>query len=306
MMFKNKDEKYYCSICDRYFKHKENLTLHNKIKHLKIIKVKCNLIAATVKKKCPKCGREVTIINFNKHYKACKGIINKNYTIEDSKYICNFCGKSFKKQGIKTHIWRCHTNKGKIFNPNDGYKKGTRIAWNKGLTKETDYRILRSSITFKNNYKLGKHKKAVAKDKESWKHNISIGINKAIQNNPDSYNGHYNRGFVKEYIYKGIKLLGSWELKFAIWCDKNNIKWIKNKDQFKYILDDKEHIYFPDFYLLDLDEYIEIKGFETDKDILKWNQFPKDKKLKILKFKELQELGVLNIISKEDLLQFKG
>lgn len=239
MMFKNKDEKYYCSICDRYFKHKENLTLHNKIKHLKIIKVKCNLIAATVKKKCPKCGREVTIINFNKHYKACKGIINKNYTIEDSKYICNFCGKSFKKQGIKTHIWRCHSEEGKIFDPNYGYKNGTRVAWNEGLTKETDERIKKQGQEYSKNHKLGLHKKP-----EVYKHVLG-----AVRNSKCGwYNGYYCDS--------------SWELAFLIYNLDVGNEVIREEKPFKYIFNNKEHHYYPDFIVNGV--YYEIKGRDSN------------------------------------------
>lgn len=297
---------YKCEECGRIFKHKENLTYHIRYTHSGI-KRNYNIIHKKPKVICTKCGKYISVCVINRHLKACKGIINENYIIADSKYICNFCGKTFKKQGIKTHIWRCHTNEGKVFDPNRDYKNGMRVAWNKGLTKETDNRIKNASEKYKRNYKNGllKSHKIYNKCKtKEYRERKSLIMRQAVLDNPDSYNGHYNRGFVKEYIYNGIKLLGSWELKFAVWCDKNNIKWIKNKDQFKYILDGKEHIYFPDFYLLDTNEYIEIKGFETDRDTLKWSQFPKDKKLKILKFKELQELGILDIISKEDLLQF--
>ena len=51
--------------------------------------------------------------------------------------ICDICGKEFSIKGIGTHKWRVH-GEGKNFNPNIGYIKGTRTAWNKGLTKETN------------------------------------------------------------------------------------------------------------------------------------------------------------------------
>lgn len=51
--------------------------------------------------------------------------------------ICDICGKEFSIMGIGTHKWRVH-GEGKNFNPNIGYIKGTRTAWNKGLTKETN------------------------------------------------------------------------------------------------------------------------------------------------------------------------
>ena len=95
------------------------------------------------------------------------------------------------------------------------------------------------------------------------------------------------------YNYNGIDLHGTWELKYAQYLDKNNIKWNRCKEQFDYFYDGKNRKYTPDFYLIESDEYIEIKGFKTDKDSAKWKQFPKDKILKVLLKEDLQ---VLNII----------
>ena len=53
---------------------------------------------------------------------------------------CPYCGKEYSKKGIGTHIWRVH-GKGKEHNPNKGFENGTRVTWNKGLTKETDDRV---------------------------------------------------------------------------------------------------------------------------------------------------------------------
>lgn len=72
---------------------------------------------------------------------------------------------------------------------------------------------------------------------------------------------------------------GTWELRFAIWCDKNNIIWEKNKKSFTYTYKNKNHLYFPDFYLKDIDKYIEIKGYATERDLAKWEQFPKKRRL---------------------------
>jgi len=92
--------------------------------------------------------------------------------------------------------------------------------------------------------------------------------------------------------YKGIDLHGTWELKYAQYLDGKNIIWIRNKDSFVYVFEDKERRYTPDFYLPETDEYIEIKGYKTDKDIQKWIQFPKHRKLIILMKDELQNLGI--------------
>lgn len=67
---------------------------------------------------------------------------------------CNICGKEFSDKGIGTHMWRMHGN-GKSFNPNRGYLDGSRVAWNKGLTKE-------------NSEPLQRMAKSLTKPKEDW------------------------------------------------------------------------------------------------------------------------------------------
>ena len=54
---------------------------------------------------------------------------------------------------------------------------------------------------------------------------------------------------------------------------------------FQYEYEGKTRNYYPDFYLVEDDKYVEIKGYETEKDRAKWTQFKKS--LLILKRKEL-------------------
>lgn len=63
-----------------------------------------------------------------------------------------------------------------------------------------------------------------------------------------------------------------------------------DKKAFEYNWNGRLHKYLPDFYLIDTNEYVEIKGIETERDIAKWSQFPK--KLKVLKRKDLRLLGL--------------
>jgi hypothetical protein len=94
---------------------------------------------------------------------------------------------------------------------------------------------------------------------------------KAVENNPDSYSGRYNRGNVKEIICSnGYKVLGSWESAFVEYCIMNQISIEQPKVSFDYHYD-RTRQYFPDFYLNEYDCYVEVKGFKTDKDITKWN-----------------------------------
>jgi hypothetical protein len=71
-----------------------------------------------------------------------------------------------------------------------------------------------------------------------------------------------------------ILLDGSWEYNTAVYLDKNNKNWVRNKKRFKYIdSNSKQRTYCPDFYLIDENIYIEVKGYKTELDILKWSQF---------------------------------
>jgi hypothetical protein len=89
-----------------------------------------------------------------------------------------------------------------------------------------------------------------------------------------------------------VHLDSTWETEYAKYLDANNIKWKRNLIMFPYMYRRKMFYYIPDFYLIDEDVYIEIKGYQRAKDAAKWRDFPY--KLIVLKKKELLELG-LNI-----------
>lgn len=82
-----------------------------------------------------------------------------------------------------------------------------------------------------------------------------------------------------------VYLNGTWEYKYALWLDANNINWKRNTKGFSYVFDGKQKKYYPDFYLIDENKYVEVKGYETEKDKEKWSQFPE--KLMVLKKIEL-------------------
>lgn len=144
------------------------------------------------------------------------------------------------------------------------YASGEVIGWSKGLTKETDPRLAA----------ISEHNKKV--------------VNKKIEEGT----WHVSFSKRKTYEYKGEKFHGTWELKYAQWLDSQNIRWRKPKENFHYELNGTSHRYTPDFYLIDEMCYVEIKGYETEKDRAKWDQFPL--KLKVLKGKELNELGLID------------
>ncbi len=82
-----------------------------------------------------------------------------------------------------------------------------------------------------------------------------------------------------------VFLSGTWEYKYALWLDERCENWRRNTTGFPYQFNGKQCKYFPDFYLVDKDEYVEIKGYETERDKSKWSQFPAS--LRVLKRENL-------------------
>lgn len=96
----------------------------------------------------------------------------------------------------------------------------------------------------------------------------------------------------KHIRYKGFLMKSSWEIVYAKWLDKQNIKWLYESKTF----DLGNTTYTPDFYLPETEEYIEIKGYWRDDAKKKFNLFKKKfKDIKILIYNELKlkKLGVI-------------
>lgn len=90
-----------------------------------------------------------------------------------------------------------------------------------------------------------------------------------------------------------IKVDGSWELKVAKYLDSIGVEWKRNKERFEYdnTIKNKISTYCPDFYVKDWNIYIEVKGYKTELDEIKWKQFKFE--LKIWDKNKLKELKIL-------------
>lgn len=114
---------------------------------------------------------------------------------------------------------------------------------------------------------------------EESKQKISKSMRKAVLEGRQKTTAPYGE---KCKLYEAINSLGEketlqggWENIVADYMSLNGIRWTRSKKSFTYIYDSEEREYFPDFYLLDYDVYIEVKGMKTDKDEAKWKQFSK-------------------------------
>jgi hypothetical protein len=176
--------------------------------------------------------------------------------------ICPHCSKEFtSKIGYSNHVRRCPQNPNRI---------------HEGLTPEGRERIRQATaIRNKANFANPEFRK---KHRESMK--------RAVVQNPESYSSS-NRGRTKQIIVDGIKLQGQWEVDFYLWAKTQGLNPKRPTEAFRYVWNG-ERWYHPDFYIESKDLYVEVKGYETDRDRAKWSQFKK--KLCIIKAKEIKQI----------------
>lgn len=173
--------------------------------------------------------------------------------------ICKHCSKKYTiKSGYSNHVRRCPLNPNRV---------------HEGLTDEGRERIRQS---------------AIAQNKLKWsnpeikaKHRQSM--RRAVLENPESYNSS-NRGRTKQTVIDGIKLQGQWEVDFYKWAKEQGLDPKRPNEAFKYTWNG-ERWYYPDFYIESLNTYVEVKGYETDRDRAKWAAFPK--RLRVIKKEDI-------------------
>lgn len=248
-----------------------------------------------VKIRCELCNQEISKSNYSKHLRRHRNhpesFESPKYRVDHDGLQCQFCGKECKNSNsLRNHERLCKDNPDKQLSSfieyNKNVQKGNRSVWNKGLTKETDVRVLRSAL------------------KRAGKSGLKGGLNpskradvrKKISESclKRSSEGTWHTSLAKDHHiqYKGQDFHSTWEVAYAKYLDTLNIKWERAKQRFLYVYKNKNHYYTPDFYLPDTDEYVEIKGYRTGKDYAKWKQFPSDKKLRVLFGKDLLALGI--------------
>lgn len=135
--------------------------------------------------------------------------------------------------------------------------------------------LLRAHFTGKYNYEKYRTKEFRRK----------MAQNGGIKEKAGRCHGEYYENIKQERFW----LQGSWEKKVAQFLNFNSVIWVKNSRGFTYKFD-KERLYYPDFYLPVEKMYVEVKGYKTDKDIAKWQQFPH--RLIVLEKKEIMNLSL--------------
>lgn len=256
--------------------------------------------------KCEYCGRIISAPNIKKHLNSHKnGNFDKynvkTYHLDHDDLVCKFCGKECKnKNSLVQHELRCKDNPNRkaVYAEGFNFNVVDRIAWNKGLTKETNTSLKAASEKLKKLIKekgySGCYGLKGSKNK-SCNPDIRLKISQTCLNKSKNGKWHTSVARSMHYCYKGIDLHGTWELRYAIFLDNLNIRWERPKVGFEYNFQNKNHYYTPDFYLVDFDTYIEIKGFKRDIDIIKWKEFRKKNNLIVLEYDDLSKIGIFDI-----------
>ena len=179
---------------------------------------------------------------------------------------CKFCESHWEKSRSRNlHEKYCHLNPQKsVKRGGNQYTKAKEL----GQAKPEISQDTRSKFS-----ELGKRWNDLRWSQPGAKEKASAAMKKAVENNPESYTSS-NRGRVKQIEYHGLKFHGNWELTFYKYCEENHIKCERSSQSFPYYWNNSFHSYFPDFYLPDFGVWIEIKGYKTERDDAKWNQFP--------------------------------
>jgi len=211
---------------------------------------------------------------------------NAEFTLKTGRLCCskspNSCpGKrlrdSLRKTGkrLTSSVKRVPWNKGKQFKNDVRWKgRGTKAALTRigkgqipgqAATEEAE-RIRRSSISksMKSNPKAGGLREGSGRGQKTW--------------------------YISPIAGK-VYLRSSYELAYAKYLDECGVSWRQNDRFFWYSWGEEMRKYYPDFYLVSEDCYVEVKGYETEKDRAKWRSFPH--KLKVLRKHDLVSLNII-------------
>lgn len=237
------------------------------------------------KKVCDLCQKFISLSNFERHHNSCKEKDKdkfEKYKQINDKYKCPKCYQEFKN--LKSHFWRMHTEEGRNFDPSRGNQ-----SWNKGLTKENDIRIKERGICLSKRYKNGT---IIAKNKgvphtEETKAKISAyAKGRNGRNHPTRKTFYY-----KHKDGSTVVLESTYEVKVAESLDSHNIHWVRPDSVTWTDSKGEDHRYFPDFYLVKYDIYLDPKNdylIKKDAEKIQRVQEQNDIKVIILNSKNLK------------------
>ena len=210
----------------------------------------------------------------------CENCSNKhNGKYGSGRFCCSKCARGFstraKRQEINQKVSK--KIKGTKLNLSDEQRKAIseRFKKNKGR---------KFSEEAKENMRKGALKRAPASLETRQKLSKSL---KGKTGGFKNFGGSGKKGTFEGYLYQS-----SWELIFIKYCLNNGIKFRRCNEHFDYVFEGKKHKYYPDFYLIDEERYVEVKGFPSKRTDAKI-QSVRDKgfKIDVLGKEEICKMG---------------
>jgi len=181
---------------------------------------------------------------------------------------CLYCSKEITSNNVERHQIKCSTptvTRIAGFNPRNTGKQGRNQ-----FSKARDEGRIIPAVSSATRQKISDASKLQVWDTERRISHSSL-MKEAVLANPESYSSS-NRGRTKQIIIDNIKLQGQWEVDFYHWAKVAGLRPTRPTKAFNYQWNGNRS-YFPDFYIESLG-YVEVKGYETDRDRTKWVQFP--------------------------------
>jgi hypothetical protein len=106
--------------------------------------------------------------------------------------------------------------------------------------------------------------------KKPWNKGLTSNIDLRILSGKN--NGMFGKTMKPQFVqYNKIWFRSNWEVVYAKYLDSKGIKWLYESKTF----DLGNTTYTPDFYLPNVDLYVEVKGYKSDVFIKKFNLFKK-------------------------------
>jgi hypothetical protein len=211
------------------------------------------------KKLCTKCGYEFSARggNYQKHTKICDG----TYKPYVKSSCCKHCSLSFDTLSISE---RANHTRWCINNPARNQYTADTEKMRRGITLESKRKQIEG---IKKAHSEGKYKDASKKAYETKKKkgtHLHTKETKQLLREKALSSPHrrLKRGTVE---YNGILLDSLWELELAKRLDELKIKWVR-PDPIPWVDNDGiTHNYFPDFYLIEYDLYLDPKNPQAKK-----------------------------------------
>jgi len=286
-------KEYKCKICSYVTEKASDIANHYQLTHNAEHEFTCDL--------CGKIFKSHRYYVNHEKFNTCQIKANKTLIRHDNigKVVnCEICGKEIKFYGFGSHMWRIHGD-GNIFNHKIPDECRNFNTINKGKTFDEIYGTEKSQVIKQKIIKaiVGKRGACTGIGKtidieNSRKRKISEKIKDRYKSGWMPKAGRCEKIRYHSNIAGDVLLDGTWELKVSQYFDENNMKWIRNTKRFQYFntIKNKNAFYTPDFYLINENKYIEVKGYETELDRIKWSQFTEP--LEVWKRKELIKLGL--------------